>query len=565
MQRLLKTILFSFIFLVATQSISSQENTPTQIIKGVEYYIYQIQAGEGLYSISRKFNVSQKEIILTNPKIKKGLIAGEKIFIPKKNKVSKNTLRATSSSKKAFILHKVTAGQTLFSISQKHKIRIEDILKFNPEINKVGLRLGATIKIPIKNKTQKNRIQNTVVSKNITPTLKSIRVHKVDAKETLYSIAREYKVTVKQILELNPNIKENFIKEDMTLLIPSSSKSKFKKRIKKHFKIAYLLPFLSNSQEVNPTSIKFIQFYMGALLAIKHNKNKDIQLDILTYDIEKSETKLYEVLNNVEMQKVDLIFGPAYTLQIPILTDFAKRRKIFTVIPFSSNVQYIESNPYVFQFNPNENQKEEMIADFLQQDFATENILFVKTKFNYNFQKINFIKQKLFQDYIPYKMVKEHNIKNNLLGYRKNIIVFDTEKYSIEIADILAYLYDLSSIYDIAVIGSYNWKGKNGKKPKMYYISPFNNVKTGTKYYEKEYRKFYANKKPLINPRFDLLGYDLTNCFISEIKKNRLNLKNKTTLLYKGVQSDFIFKKESNQSGYVNQKLYLIEDEAKKQ
>ncbi len=560
----IKIILILLLSFLIIYPVFSQKKYSTQIINGVEYYVYRVQPGEGLYSISKRFNVSQEEIAQINPNVKSGLKAGQSIIVPKKAKQLEQTLPQETDD---YFLHKVINGQTLFSISRKYQIPIQDIVKLNPELDTVGLLSGATLKIPKKklSETVTPPPVNKPIYNRVKPTSNptSALIHKVGAKETLYSIANKYHITVKQILDLNPSVEGNIIKEGTPLLIPRSSSTKKKlNNTKKHYKIAYFLPFMANSESINPTAVKFIQFYMGALLAINNVKNKDIEFEVLTYDIEKSETKLYDVLNNPEMQKVDLIFGPAYTLQIPILADFARRRKIYTVIPFSSNVKYISSNPYVFQFNPNDEDKEGKTAYFLRNNFKNQNILFVRTGRTPNLDKNRLIKQELNSHNISYQEISSANIQKYLSSNKKNIILFDTDKYS-HLKEYLTKLYQDSYQYDVAVVGEYSWRGVIGQKPKMYYVSPFNGTMKGSQFYEMEYKKFYGDKKPLVNPRFDLLGYDLTNCFISAMQKNDFDFRNKSTLRYKGVQSDFVFNRQSSEAGYVNRQLYILEDAAR--
>lgn len=99
----------------------------------------------------------------------------------------------------------------------------------------------------------------------------------------------------------------------------------------------------------------------------------------------------------------------------------------------------------------------------------------------------------------------------------------------------------------------------------MFYISPFAGNKTATDFYEQEYQKYYGKMRSGTNPRFDLLGYDLTTFFLSTMKNDGFTFNRTTPSLTfdNGVQSDLHFVKTGKNGGYVNQKLYLIEDEAK--
>ena len=59
-------LLASFIFL-GISVFAQQSSYPTKQINGKEFYIYTVQQGEGLFSISRRFEVTQAEINTLNP------------------------------------------------------------------------------------------------------------------------------------------------------------------------------------------------------------------------------------------------------------------------------------------------------------------------------------------------------------------------------------------------------------------------------------------------------------------------------------------------------------------
>ncbi len=497
-----KVQLLLFFFCISSLYTFSfaQQNAEKQIINGLEYYVYSVKQGEGLYSISQKYGVSQEDINKLNPKIKNGLRAGQVILIPIKKK---------KQVEQGFILHQVKDDQTLFAISKKYNVAIEKIISANSEIGKDGeIKAGMFIKIP----TQKEKKNVSVIDR---------------------------------------------IKNKITT-----------KKRKNKYKIAYLLPFMSShyGSNVNPTATKFIQFYMGSLLAINNHKNHDVTYEIFAYDIEKSEQKLHEVLNNPQMQDMDLIFGPAYTAQVPVLVDFAKRRRIYTVVPFSPNIENLESNPYVFQFNSTQEYKNEITIDFIKKNYFLQNILIVKTGVtypNHHLKEWYYLKNKMSGLSIPYKEISKNNLVGNLSKKEKNLIIFDAEKHQ-NVKELLNYLQQLSSEYDIAVLGQYAWRGTEGAKPKMYYITSFKGKNKGTTYYETEYRKFYGEKQPILNPRFDLLGYDLTTFFISIVSASQkgLTFKRQPKLVWQGVESDFIFEKQGRKGGYMNKELFLITDEA---
>ena len=594
---------------------------PTKKIDGIEYYIYTVQAGEGLYSISKRFNVSQSEINNVNPQIQDGLKAGQEIFIPKKGQIkTQNTEK--DIQKTEYIIHKVQKKQTLFAISRIYNVSQEEIVTANPEAAN-GVKMGDELRIPQKSKEESDTRKSKKETKeekqkkdsaneterrdeNITKkpeqkpdkTSNNPNLHigndgnfifyQVQPGETLYSISKRYNTTVDEIIKYNPEV-ANSLQTGTKLKIPfysqntesstsntaSSTKNTEKRGKKETYKIAYLLPFMLDEKGQDATVRKFLDFYMGSLLAIKNAQNSSTNYDVYTYDTEKSETKIYSIINLPEMRKMDLIIGPAYSAQTPILTDFAKRREIYTVVPFSSNVENIEDNPYIFQFNPDKELQSHFIVNELKKDFQDANIIIANIDNNQTSEEedfFNIISNKLYRSNIEYVKVAKADLVNNKIDYflvkgKKNIVIFNTYDYA-EVESNLAYLYDINQKYDVAVIGQYAWKAENGKKPKMYYVAPFKDDEqrlANATQYESEFTQYYGKLRGEKNPRYDMIGYDITNYFLSLINENKLEVEETTrNLKGEGIQSDMFFRRVNKNGGFMNQKLFLIEDAAKR-
>jgi len=95
---------------------------------------------------------------------------------------------------KSFILHKVETQETLYSVSRRYDVSIYKIIESNPPVE-YGLEVGQIIRIPLASK------ENTTVKKSNT-TSKSI-THIVRQKETLYSLSRQYNVSIDQLKKWN--------------------------------------------------------------------------------------------------------------------------------------------------------------------------------------------------------------------------------------------------------------------------------------------------------------------------------------------------------------------------
>jgi LysM repeat protein len=115
---------------------------------------------------------------------------------------------------KTFILYKIEPGQTLFSISKKYAVKIEEIVAENPECAK-GLKAGMIIRIPKLNENLTNENNKLTSSQNIT---NNNTYHIVEKGQSLYSIAKQYDISVEQLKKWN-NLAENTLTPGMQLIV----------------------------------------------------------------------------------------------------------------------------------------------------------------------------------------------------------------------------------------------------------------------------------------------------------------------------------------------------------
>jgi LysM repeat protein len=111
--------------------------------------------------------------------------------------------------------HKVVKGETVISIAKQYKITPYDIYRLNPDA-KNGLKLDSVLLIP--NNPVKPLPANTPVKE--APTKVVNTTHEVLAKETLYSIAKKYKVTVADLEKVNAEQLKGGLKNGQILIIP---------------------------------------------------------------------------------------------------------------------------------------------------------------------------------------------------------------------------------------------------------------------------------------------------------------------------------------------------------
>jgi LysM repeat protein len=603
MKKKLFCLIFAGFILLHFLSIGQTNHFPIKKINGSEFYVYTVEESEGLLAIGRKFEISAEEITKFNPSVNTGLKAGQQILIP----VNKKNDGKTTPG---FIQHKVENKQTLFAISHKYNVSQKDIEKFNPDL-KTGLKEGMILNIPLPTKKDNSPnivrnstlpigklSENTINQKNSS---ESYKIHRVLPKETLFSISKTYNVDIADIVKLNPGAetklsvnnelkipiypqKNNSINQSNEKVeVSSISSTNISKPIEKHFsaeqltekkiiKIAFLLPFMLEQTKKDPGLERFQHFYAGALLAIQKAKLNGYSIEIFTYDTENSEEKVIEVLNSPELRTVDLIIGPAFSNHVSLVSGFAKEFKINTVIPFSAKVSDIDDNPYIFQFNPGSDTEMKYFSELISGEFKNAHIVFA------NAQGINPTDDGLIKsEYILNQLIKENrtysqielsspestNFTNSLRKGVRNLIIFNSDKL-VNINPYINLLRSNTNDYDITIFEQFSWRNQIDNFPQSIYISPFkqNFNPITLNDFNSKFDQFYGNNITVESPRFDLLGYDLTNLFVTVIRKYGSKFGSKIELPYSftGIQSEPIFKRISNDSGFINQQVYLGED-----
>lgn len=95
---------------------------------------HRVVEGETLYSISRMYGVTVSELQAWNNLTSTNLALGQELTIKKTGGTPLQATQASSSGAPQTLqkgVHKVSANETLFSISRKYKVRLSDIKKWN--------------------------------------------------------------------------------------------------------------------------------------------------------------------------------------------------------------------------------------------------------------------------------------------------------------------------------------------------------------------------------------------------------------------------------------------------
>jgi LysM repeat protein len=177
--------MIKLLFIFLSWSAAPADSLRIETINGKQYIIHQIDAKETLYSISRRYGVSVTAILENNPSSEGGISVGKLLRVPI---LTKPTTPSPSAK------HIVQKGETLYSIARQYGISVDELKRWN-SITENEISLGQNL--VVSGNSVLAEVPKQIELKNISAT------HTVASKETLYSISRQYGVTVSQLKEWN--------------------------------------------------------------------------------------------------------------------------------------------------------------------------------------------------------------------------------------------------------------------------------------------------------------------------------------------------------------------------
>ncbi len=114
----------------------------------------------------------------------------------------------------AYKYHTVAPEENVYRIAQKYNLSTEDIYKYNPDA-KNGVQVGTKLVIPIQGDAVSPGETTTKSTEAVT-----FRTHKVEKKETLYSLSKQYNVSIEDIKRYNKQLYSKELQNGETIQIP---------------------------------------------------------------------------------------------------------------------------------------------------------------------------------------------------------------------------------------------------------------------------------------------------------------------------------------------------------
>ncbi|THB63979.1 MAG: LysM peptidoglycan-binding domain-containing protein [Gammaproteobacteria bacterium] len=203
--------------------------------KRIKWVRHKIQSGEALLTIAKKYNTTVNLIRKSNNFTGNSIRAGKYLIIPVSYKDDDNyTLSSQNRKEKQLsknrkgkkIIHTVKSGDTLWDISRKYNISHRSLAKWNAMAPGDNLALGQELVIWKNGSPHKNKTPNSSVKKerSFSPDdIKKTIYYKVRSGDSIYTIARKFKVTVKEMKAWNRSLrKAKYIQPGQTVRVKVS-------------------------------------------------------------------------------------------------------------------------------------------------------------------------------------------------------------------------------------------------------------------------------------------------------------------------------------------------------
>lgn len=435
--------------LLAQEAVQVQRSTNKVILEGTVYYIHTVKPGETLYAISRAYNISQKAIAVENPGVISGIQIGQALKIPvdggPQEEVDTSEFAGGDGSGR---MHTVKPGETFYGIARNYGLREEDLRQANPGVSAEILSPGQRLRIPAEMAGEEDHPFNE----------EGLLYHKVKRKETLYSIAAYYDVSIDEIRTVNPELGWGGPKAGQTIRIPApqltgtqgdeadaiEESSHFREEdelfehtydelesahenIRRTYQVAFLIPFDFREmepldsllkdvesetrrkriierylmEERIPQSVNFMEFFQGSLLAVEAMRETGMRLDVRYYDTRRSIVHTSSILEQEDFEDCDLIIGPFYGYNLELVSEFSKRNRIPVVTPFHNDLELVRDNPYLFQLSPSLEREYKEAAQLVASKHMY-NIVYVRQADSLDLEKHEYFKQLIFDGFDDY-------------------------------------------------------------------------------------------------------------------------------------------------------------------
>ncbi len=358
-----------------------------------DYVTYLVSVKETRWSIANKHGITVDRMLELNPELSASndyLRVGQELKLPR---LPGSTIEGQETQ--LFISYTVPPKMNFYRLEQEFGIKSDEVVRLNPEIaEKGGLKEGMIIRLP-----QKKMDAGEVNTDNFI-------FYEVKPKQTEFSLTRKLGITYKDLLDLNPDLK-NGLKAGMVLKLPKGLNGDFEVKnalILDKFnildsidpanrpKLMFLLPFRLDRLDLNDrealaksidsrTDIKLsLGLYSGALVALDSIAKLGISVDVKTFDNQLDLNRTKEILNRETLMGVSAIIGPLDANSLKEVAVRAATYQVPVVAPIPAATDLSLKNVF-FSYTSDAVLRRSML-DYVKNRYTDQNIIVIADKAN---------------------------------------------------------------------------------------------------------------------------------------------------------------------------------------
>ena len=510
--------------------------------------IHKVLPGETLWSIAKVYGIRLPTIKAYNKLSTNELSESQLLLIPNIQSDTSNMVQPLFKHvdhpmlKKCdtLIIHKVKKKETLYSISKKYTVGLDQIIKNNPILNEFGLKKDQELKIILR---IKDCIEDSVENKNDSLDL------------FLGSIYDQKTLRISLVLPFFTNKSDSIIvncPENTNCTIDKISENSF-------------------------------QIYNGVKIALRDLKELGYNLELNVFDSKYDTNTIKEIFQDTLFKSSNLIIGPLYSKNIKMMRVFSKNSHIPMISPYNIPSQALFNYPDLFKIQPSRSTQSKEMAIYIKNSKDDYNILLLsdvednKSKVYGNIfsdafnDTIYLIKDSLkkLDSILPillkrgddwsHLLDKLSKKKSNLIIITSNQVPFLTYAFNkiIEFSNSQEHYksdFEIFGFEDIYRIKTIDVIYKN--KFNLHFVSkgiPDLNSNRIAEFKDK-YRDFLSAEPT----KYSYLGYDIVKSIFMKIYPDKLNSES----YYQGLLNDVFYNRIDLGSGSENSlvNFYRIED-----
>ena len=403
--------------------------------------------------------------------------------------------------------YRVEKSIGLYRIGVNFDVPQADIIRLNPQLKERGVRYDELLLIPTKRPVVKEK-EKPVLSKE------EPRKERIDERLERWEarLARDTGMVVAPIV---PAADTTEVAADTTVVTDT-----VKADTRAVVELALLLPFESQQTKRSGNADRMMEFYQGALIALRELQNDSTLYRLRVYDTERSERRIRTLCDSTELDNVQGILGLVYPIQIELMANWCEQHNVPLLLPFSDDIR-LEDRPQVLQFNSTDKQEADSLCQWILERQEDLHCVTIDVRDADLATSSRVTRKQLRAHDIIYSGIPLRDLMNDSCAYvldsvRENLIFLHSDRYQ-HVRLLLPHLQKLQEQgYRIRLVSQYSWQKEQIGIPQLY-TTVFTNEESRDAY-DALWDEMYVTDHVSETPRYDLLGYDLMRALVGWLR-----------------------------------------------